>query len=248
MERDEIKIWRSLPPESEETIIDVTNEEKLKIVRAGKNTRITRIKNNDIDSEYRFITNPTDILFIEPILPDYPLVIKPEMQLSVLPGMKLNAFIEVPLFVNIGVGTDKIDHCLIEFPLNPLSKSFFGSPESGEIAYFEESPLYEKVQSYQCKENMAYSPVLIKNRSNQILHFERMILRVPNLSLFKNKECIYTSPVDIDFKGQDQVSQIKIKQSAPKIEDLKLIASPRRPLDKSIIKKSFYFMKSIYSG
>lgn len=232
-------------PVFEESVV-ISEELTLILQREGEKFKI--VKRSPLeDEESLFIIKEGESLFLDPLLPEHPLVIKPSTRLSILPDIRFNAYVEVPLLINLSAGADRGEHTLTEVILHTLSKSFFGSPESGEIAYFLESPLHEKLEEYD-SENTAFAPLCITNRSNQILHFERMILRVPHLSLYSREGRIYTSPVDIKFKGQDQISQTKIRTAPPRISGLSPAAPPRTPVDRSIIKRSFYFMKSIYNG
>jgi hypothetical protein len=242
------RVWGKISHTTQEVSLNLSEHTSLQMRREGKNIWISYFKNETIVGEYRYITKLEDNIFLTPILPDYPLVIKPQIPLSILPGMVMHPYIEVPLFLNVGVGKQEMEYCLVEFPLHRLSKSFFGNPENGEISYFLESPLHEEIDLCRDEEDVAYSPITIKNRSNQVLNFERMILRVPNLNLYSNSQSVFTSPVEIEFRGQEQISLMKIRQSPPKIDNLNLVSKPRKPIDKSILKRSFYFMKSIYSG
>ena len=107
---------------------------------------------------------------------------------------------------------------LWEYPFTPLSQSFFGNPDSGELCYSIVSSLSSKSINSESKHNMALCPLTIMNKSNQILNFERMILRGPFLTIYFGADNIFTSPVIISFKGADQTSQVVIKKKPQDID------------------------------
>lgn len=197
----------------------------------------------------RFVIGSSQHLYLEPGLPDLPIVIKPSTDLKLLPGCTMNAFINIPMVLQLKFGSSKKKILLQEFPLKSLSKSWFGDPESGEIAYFLESSLQDTPGSCSEEINGIHCPVSVINKTNQVLPLERMMLRVPYLTIYKGEKKYYSNTTKIAYKGQDQISQINIIKVPPDIEqNLALISSPRLAIDSGLLKKSFYFIKTLYEG
>ena len=228
--------------------IDLPFEQKVSLQRLEDEVIVTKALHSE-NTTYRFIVGKNNHIYLQPSLPDLPITIKPEQITSILPGCRMEVFIEVPLLLSVYYGTNSRKELLMEFPLEPLSRSFFGSPDNGEISYFLESPLLCEYEAYENKDSSIYCPVAITNKSLQKLDVERMIVRVPLLSIFSCKDSLLSSPVSIVFRGADMVSQISyLKYGSEKKQQVVPVAPPRQNDDKSLIKKSFYFFKTLYTG
>ena len=240
--------WGKLVFPEDESRITLPFSRELCIRRIRNETHI-KLEKERAREFFRFITGPEASLFLEPGLPDLPMVIKPSVSLAILPGKKLETLVEVPLIIKVMAGTEKKKDQLIEFPVRELSRSFFGNPDSGEIAYFLESPLLNRVEEYDQIDSSVYCPMTISNRSDQNLDFDRMIFRVPYLSLYYGEKNLYSNPAVITFRGQDQISQVTFRKNAPQLEpDMKLASAPRISEEKGLLKRSFYFIKTLYNG
>jgi hypothetical protein len=197
----------------------------------------------------RFIIPQSDHIFIVPGLPELPVVIKPVNGLSILPGQVFHTFIEVPLVFQLHCGTLKSKLLLQEISSQELSRSWFGDPDNGEIAYYLESAMATSVDSLSKDYFCIHCPVTINNKTNQILSLERMILRVPYLTIYKSHERLYTNRTKIIYRGQDQISQINILKTPPDVHEQLTVASlPRMAMDSGVLHKSFYFIKTLYNG
>lgn len=239
--------WGKISIDQEDFLLNLPCRQSLKIERKDDEVLITR-ERTDISNSFRYITGKELDVFLEPGLPDLPMTLKPQNPLSILPGKKMEAIIEVPLVIKILYGSKIKKNLLIEIPIDELSRSFFGNPDSGEISYFLESQLFKSIDSYTKQDRSIYCPVTIINKSTQNLEFERMILRVPYLSIYFGQDSLFSSPVEIIFRGQDQISQIIYKKYSPKDKVLELASTPRQVQDRSLLKKSFYFIKTLYMG
>ena len=216
--------------------------------RCGNELIIKIIKGDDV-SVKRYITGNEHDLYLEPGLPDLPIILKPEQYLSILPSKRLDAFVKVPLVLRVYYGTKQKKTALTDVVVQNLSRSFFGSSESGEFAYFLESPLHTDISGYEADNRSIYCPLSISNRSLQNLEFEKMILRVPYLSVYRTGGNLVASPVSITFRGQEQISQISYRK-APSAHggSSELLSAPRQEEDKNLLRRSFYFIKNLYSG
>ncbi|QEN07967.1 DUF432 domain-containing protein [Oceanispirochaeta crateris] len=239
--------WGKLDLQKSGIHIDLPSGQYIDIQRNRNEVYINRYISSELISN-RYVTGDDHSLFMEPGLPDLPMILKPMENLSILPGKKIDAFVEVPLVVKLLFGSQESKKLLCESVIRPLSKSFFGSLDNGEIAYFLESPLFRDLSEYKQQNSSIYCPLSIMNKSSQNLDFERMILRVPYLSLYYSGSLILASPVNITFKGLDQMSQVVYKKTLPSGDNIQLASPPRLAEDKSILKKSFYYFKTLYTG
>ena len=238
--------WGIQDLNDQDLTVSLPSDERLIIKRVENEICITHdspLKSN----VSRFFTGKSNSLFFQPALPDLPMTLKPADRVSILPGNRMEASIEVPLILSVLYGSQSRKETLTEVPLDYLSRSFFGNPDNGEISYFLESPMYRDPRQYEKQDRSVYCPVTIINRSMQQLEFERMILRVPYLSIFFSGEILTSSPVEITFKGQDQISQI-IYKKAGSGKKQEAATPPRQPADKNLLKRSFSFFKTLYTG
>lgn len=241
--------WGEISPDSKELLISLTPTKSIKIARQGDVLSIeTGMDNNNIEYK-RYIVGKDQTVFLEPALPELPIVVKPEDELSIIPGNKLEVLLDIPLLLAVTFGPQGKRTTIWEYPYTELSQSFFGNPDSGELCYSIVNSLSKTFKDYRPKDNTALCPLTIINKSNQILNFERMILRGPYLTLYFGADQIFTSPVTITFKGAEQTSQVVIKKRPPEESPAMKIASyPRKKEEKSVLKKSFFFLKTIYNG
>lgn len=219
------------------------------IEKNDREVRVTAQQEGQPPSVNRFICASSDNIFLEPMLPDLPVVIKPDTVLTILPDRTLQTFILVPLVVLVSCGNERKRENLMEISYTDLSRSWFGDPDNGEISYFLESSF--PVSRDSCPEELPVicCPVSVSNKSGQPLTLERMILRVPSLSIYRGKKKFYTNKTRITFRGQDQISQITYGKSAPDLEqDVELVKEPRNKDDGSVLQKSFYFIRTLYNG
>lgn len=239
--------WGEISPDGPKIHIKLMKGKMISIQRTGDILflDITTAKNEH--ESKRFIVGQDKTVYLEPALPELPMVIKPIDELSIVPGKKLEVFIEIPLLISIRFGIPGKGITLWETPVTELSQSFFGNPDSGELAYSIVSTLSKTVEQSELININAFCPIVITNKSEQMLNFERMILRVPFLTLYYGADYIYTSPVTISFKGSEQTSQVTIKKKPPEETPPMRIASfPRKKEEKSVLKKSFFFLKTLY--
>ncbi len=193
----------------------------------------------------RFVTGNDRDLFIEPGLPDLPIIIKPIHSISVLPSKQMTVFIEVPGVIRILYGSQKKKNVLFEFSYHKLAKCFFGNTENGEFVYSLESPFYRRISDYETNNSSIYCPLVISNKSSENLEFDKMILRVPYLSIYQQRTELIANPVAITFKGQEKISQIVYKEIqvlSAEGESI-LMSLPRTEEAKNLLRRSFSFIK-----
>ncbi|MDT8299635.1 MAG: DUF432 domain-containing protein, partial [Spirochaetaceae bacterium] len=189
---------------------------------------------------------PTSVI---PMLPDKPLVLQPDTELRILPGARVQAHIPIPLGIGVTYGLGDDMQLIREFPAVHLSKTWFGEPFDGEAAYAWKTTFSDGLGPRLPDERIAYCPLVIRNESPEVLGFQRLILRVPFLSLYAVRAHIYTNRVTVRFRGQSQISQVSIGKGPKKGEDSALrISGPRTKSDRALLRRSFSFIKNLYTG
>jgi hypothetical protein len=188
-------------------------------------------------------------LSIIPMLPDKPLVLQPDAELRILPDAGIHAHIPIPLGIGVIYGEGEDARLIRDFPAIHLSKTWFGEPFDGEAAYSWKTTFSDGLGPQKPDERIAYCPLVIRNESPEVLGFQRLILRVPFLSLYAVRAHIYTDRVTVRFRGQSQVSQVSIEKGPQKGQDSAVkIFGPRTKSDRALLRRSFSFIKNLYTG
>lgn len=201
--------------------------------------------NAGCDWEYS-IADKHSHAYIMPATPDRPLIIKSSKKISILPGMNLDIFIEIPVWIQLYSSSVKAENLLLEFPSTQLSSTWFGDPDNGELAYSYPNEIYFRPEDIDPLEGNAICPIRIKNESDITLELHRLSVPIVQLNLYANEKILCTNEVNVRYKGEDYTSEIQIAGSNPAIsEGLKLLANARIKSSRNFLKKSFSFIRSI---
>lgn len=196
-------------------------------------------------SDY-FQTGKSNSLLIAPALPAKPLVFK-GTGLSVLPGNSITIFLKIPLAFQIYFSKIQPENLLREISYKRLSNTWFGEPDSGEPAFTLGSEYYLEMGKIQINDLEAICPVNIRNSSNSILLVQRLIIRTENITLYKNRDKIVTSLVQIVHQGAEEAGSVEYKYSKEfNGENREILANPRNTSDNSLLNINFHFIKNIY--
>jgi hypothetical protein len=195
------------------------------------------------------ILDSLEPLTVRPILPERPLVLQPETELRLIPGAVITTSVPLPLSLSLEFDRPGRPQPVREFPTVQLSKTWFGEPDSGESAYSWKTTLDERPLPEETDPWIAVCPLVVRNESPENLEFKRMILRVPQLSLFSAGNRLVTNTVTIRFRGQTQVSQVAFAKRPKGVQEpLTKLSEPRMPADKTLLRRSFAIIKTISAG
>jgi hypothetical protein len=179
-----------------------------------------------------------------PALPEKPVVIRPAVSTNISPGNSAMLYVGLP--VNVLVKIEPSGVVLCEIPTMVLSNTWFGDTVSGELCYSLKSRAVSELFQSEPRPHFATCPVLVKNSSSSMLSFERFILHVEHLSLFNGRTRLWTNTVTVEFRGEEQLSQVNIEKEAPDIEAVGAkLCEPRKPVEKGLLKKSFLAIKTL---
>lgn len=237
--------------ENEEFRIKLPDGRELRFIREGMEltSEIADSQNTGEGDNGLTILGSSEPLAIRPILPNLPLVLQPETELHILPKAGLQSTVILPLGIALTTMEEASVRLIKEFFAEELSKTWFGTPDEGEAAYSWKTSLTQKEPPETESPWAAVCPLIIQNDSPEILNFQKMILRVPELSLYTDGRLTLTDAVTIRFRGQTQVSQISInKETDPSGARLAKLTGPRIPPEKDLLKRSFAVIKTISQG
>lgn len=195
------------------------------------------------EGEY-FQSGKSNTLIIHPALPEKPLVFKGS-KLSVTPKQRLTFFVKIPLALELLHSKNEPENRLKIITPVRLSDTWFGEPDTGEPAFSLGNEYFLDYNEMETDPFSAICPITIFNNSPAILAVERLIIRTENLTLYANSGKIFTSVVEIEFKGKDIISSANYHYSntyhGVKQE---ILVKPRNT--GGILKKNFHFIRNIY--
>ena len=71
-------------------------------------------------------------------------------------------------------------------------------------------------------------------------------MRVEHLNVYRGRERLWTNELNVRFQGDEHSSQVTIGKEAPEFaENLVKVCEAREPVDKTILKQSFSFLRSL---
>ena len=185
------------------------------------------------------ISSESNTISFFPMMPDRPVVVRPEVPVKIPKGKEAIFYVGIPLWVAVGIDSPE-NIILTEVPALLLSNIWFGDPMSGELCYSLRSRALRQISNITTKPHRAICPVKIQNDTDSILDIERFCIHVGHLSIYKGSKRLWTNQVNIKFQGEDVDSKINYAQEAPKFEHSEeIIGKIRIPLRKTLLKKSF---------
>lgn len=187
---------------------------------------------------------PGHTIRIVPRTPDLPVVLRSDelIELAVDAGVQFNLFIPMWIeFLHEGKKDRKpVEGSLEDVPTVALKRSWFGTPESGEVSY---SWRFTPGGRRSHQRHFLTVPVTIVNRSSTVLRFERFLLRAIHLSVYELQGRLVTNAVTVAFKGSEQMSQITFENDASmEKKGGRLKSGPRERSNGDIIRKSFSWL------
>lgn len=175
---------------------------------------------------------------LRPVCLPRPTVVRPEAQVSLLPGQATDFFIGLPLWLDLSVSDGAIDMC--EFPAVKLSNTWFGEPTTGELCYAMRTLACSRTSDLSPRLHRAICPLQVRNSADTILTFERICLRCQHLSIFSLNGRLWTNTVRLTHLGQNEWSRV-VYGGAPHADGA--VASPvspaREPVKRGFLGSSF---------
>lgn len=199
---------------------------------------------DDITWERWVLAPKQNHISILPVMPDRPLVIRPEIPIHIPPGHDGTFFIHIPLWVRISLA-DQPSLIIKEIPVSVLSNTWFGDVISGDLCYAKNSLIRKDYKAFPVSPWCAICRVYIRNNSKAEIAIERFCISVINLAVYM-VERLWTNQVNVVFQGEEQSSQVTIVKDSRGFEKKQqLLSGPREALAGTLIKKSFLLLKNL---
>lgn len=173
-----------------------------------------------------------------PVFPDMPLIVHSEYPLKVSPDTRIQIYTRIPVWVRICVG--KNYYQLIELPTVKLSRTWFGSPVEGELCYHATTKARRDLSHAEKKPYLVSCPILISNKSDEVLDFDNFCFRVERLSIFSHDTEFWADETQIIYHGADLNSDVIMTGKLPEgIDRNELVSKPRKTIQKSLATRTF---------
>ncbi|UCG55722.1 MAG: DUF432 domain-containing protein [Phycisphaerales bacterium] len=199
---------------------------------------VSEIEGEEMDWRRWVVGSDVSTVQLTPRMPARPVVVRPELPVSIPTGQEALFFVSIPICVGISASkSGKLQLC--EVPTLVLSNTWFGDPMSGELCYALRSRARRQIADSEPRPNRAVCPVKIRNTAPAQLSVERFCVHVEHLRIYSGSRQLWTNEVNITFKGESEVSQVTYGQSPPSFEPVgQLLSEARTPLKKALLKRS----------
>jgi hypothetical protein len=115
-----------------------------------------------------------------------------------------------------------------------LSLTWFGSMEEGEICYSMRTFAHANPADLQPHENRCICPVQVKNRSTEVLSFERICIRCNYLNVYRGQNRLWSNAVRLTYRGRQEWSRIVYGKGAPDLAGPSVLVSAAKECQSQI--------------
>ena len=199
----------------------------------------------DLDFTRWVVGREADIVQFIPAMPGRPIVVRPASVLKVPADRDALFFTSIPVWVRVIAGAPG-GITLCELPSLILSNTWFGDSTAGELCYALRTRAVRTLEEIETRADSAICPIRVRNLAPRELNFERLCVRVEHLSVFQGPHQLWTNELEVKFQGEEQSSQVTIGRKAPDYtEGLTKVCEARQPVEKTLLKQSFSFLRSL---
>jgi len=193
----------------------------------------------------RFIVREPSIgIRLRPALPDRPVVVSPELPIKLTSNSKAVFYVSIPVWVQVTTGKGE-ESLLMEIPSRVLSNTWFGDTMTGELCYDLSTRARREFEKETSIDHLVLCPVSVRNDGSDPLDFQKLSVHVENLRVYRGKRRLWSNEVGITYMGGDQPAEIRYSERKPNFEEgCELVNRERVPVQRSILRKSFGFIKS----
>lgn len=186
-------------------------------------------------------------LRITPVFPDRPLVVKPEHAFTLVRRARARIYVRVPVWVRVEalVGPGARPHRLTEIPTLTLSETWWGDFQDGELAYWLVTKGRRKVTDDLFLPHLAISTIQLDNLSDDDLAVEKHILRTEHLSIYEESGHLWAEEVRIEYRGEDEGTEIHMDDRPPREAVGAREISPARHQGKSFKARTFARLRAL---
>ena len=149
-----------------------------------------------------------------PVLPDRPLLVRPEHELAVTSNTSCRFYVGVPCWVRVLAGAGE-GQALTEIPTVTLSNTWFGAPDNGTLCYAVKTSARRSLEEVPSCAHQVTCPVVLRNTRGEPWPFTRLCLRVAPLTVYAAGDRLWTNQVEVRPQGDSRADRIDVGSGAP---------------------------------
>ncbi len=181
----------------------------------------------------------TSMFRLFPLMPDLPVILRPESVFAVPPNRQAMLFVSIPIWVRITAGAEQ-RFVLREEPTVELRRTWFGEHDEGELCYMLRTRARRTVAPEDVQPHRAICPVRVANGWTAPLEFDRLCVHAAHLAVYTAQDQLWTNEVRVTFRGPDVPSQVDYADGAPTAETITgILGEPRAPATRGLLQRSF---------
>ncbi|MFU8779829.1 MAG: hypothetical protein ACNA71_02240 [Kiritimatiellia bacterium] len=197
----------------------------------------------------RWICGEGDLdLELKPSLPPRPVVVRPVMPLTILPGQTVRFFVSIPVYV-AGILVDTQSGKSVtafEEPTVILSNSWFGQPVDGTLCYALRTRARRAIEELRTDAHFAICPMELRNMSDGALFFDRLLLRTSRLGVYRGSQHLWTSVATLAYHGEMPLPELQYAAEVPGYDGAKsLFAAPREQIKRGMMDRAWEGIRGI---
>ena len=181
----------------------------------------------------------TGKLVVKPALPDRAIIMRPASPLYIPAGQEASIYVSSPLWLRLQAGEPVAT--LEDIPIQRPSDTWFGhSKTEGQLCYAGKTHARVSLDLLPMQPFRAVTPIVIRNKHQDVMVLDRLSLPVELLSLFSTVDgLLWTQPVTMVKEIDGYIAALEFGQLPNnEIKNTTLISDPRRKPDHHIITKT----------
>jgi len=177
-------------------------------------------------------------IHLAPGLPDRLLVVRPRLPFHLAPGATARLHVRVPVQVQLRVGSRE-GPWIGEYPTILLSDTWWGDPESGELAFWLDTHARRSISADLFEPHMAVCTMGLVNRSRDPLPVTRVALRPVHLAIFGSPRGLWCEELRVTW-DEGEEAQVEMMGRAPaEAEEPSPLAAPRIAAERGLRVRTF---------
>jgi hypothetical protein len=180
-----------------------------------------------------------------PVMPDRPLVVRPEEPLAIPPKGAGTFYVGIPVRVRIRILAEP-QTVLAELPTAVMSSTWFGEPTSGELCYSLTTRARRSPGEGRALAHRAVCPVRVTHDSPRDLAFHQLCIHVDALAVYDGRTQLSTGDVEVTFHADDQRPRVTYAPGPSTLAGAGArLSGPRSPQSENVLKRGFTTLRSM---
>lgn len=175
---------------------------------------------------------------LRPVLPDRPLVVRPQNPLTLAPRSEVLFFVSIPMWIQVTLGKE----CLVidTIPTVILSNTWFGLPTEGELCYALKSGASRTLGQSNPSPARMICPLLLRNQATDPFSVNKLSLPTNFFGVYKGETRFWTNEIVLTYQGHNRFGSVQPINQEPHYEKITHTLSAPRILHKeSLVRRTF---------